>query len=274
MTFSIIVGVDHSDRSDKAIKRAGLLADEHGGDLTLECVLDVQASNKLRDMLERAAAEETADRAGALLKNASKRRINVTIGRPHQALDKIATERMADLIVLGAHRRDDALPAASGATARRLVNVTTTPVLIADSDPAGPYKNVLVGYDDSVAARQALKMARALAPKAALTTVTASLIPFSSRKNEAGLVRQFEQDTSRMVQEALSRETGGNQSSVNTIVRVGDALGVILDVVDEKKPDLLVLGTSMPELFRQIFGGGIVDMLVTDPPCDLLVVKA
>jgi hypothetical protein len=38
-------------------------------------------------------------------------------------------------------------------------------------------------------------------------------------------------------------------------------------------PKLLVLETSMPALYRQVFAGGPVDVIAADPPCDLLVIK-
>jgi len=61
---------------------------------------------------------------------------------------------------------------------------------------------------------------------------------------------------------------------VEIVTRVGESFGTIPKVHREVQPDLLVLGASMPALYRQMFGGGIVDMIAADPPCDLLVVKS
>jgi len=267
----IVVGIDHSDRSDKALRRANQIALFHDAKLAVQYALDVGAAERLRGLIERVALEEAVERTAAVLgSDAASYAVDATAGRPFEVLRDKAKARDADLIVLGVHRRDTELLRLSGSTARRLINVAPAPVLVVSNEPADGYKDVLVGFDDSEAAREALRCVGVLAPNAKITIVTACMIPFSARRAEAELIRQFESETRGMIEEAL-RDHGPR--NVDLIVRAGEALGVILDVQRERKPDLLVLGTSMPALYRQVFGGGIVDEIAADPPCDLLVVK-
>jgi nucleotide-binding universal stress UspA family protein len=269
----IVVGVDHSDRSDKAVRRANRIALYHDAHLIIEYALDVGSAQRLRGLLERVAVEETEERVVALLgEEAASFEVKADAGRPFEAVRDRCKVSDADLIVIGAHRLDSTPTGLSGATARRLINVAPAPVLVVVDEPKGPYENVLVGYDDSHAAREALKAALVIAPGAKLTIVTACLVPFSARHVENELVSQFVDDTRRMVTEAL-REQSISQDNLEIVVRAGEALGVILDVQRERQPDLLALGTSMPQLYRQIFGGGIVDLIAANPPCDLLVAK-
>lgn len=269
---TILVGVDHSERSDKAIRRANTLALLHDAHLLLGFALDVAPNSRLGPLLERVAVEESQERAAALLgESAEKLDVRTGAGRPFEVMRDLAVSANADLIVLGAHRTSPASPGLSGSTARRLINVTPAPVLVVKDEPAGGYANVLIGYDDSNAAREALRFAHALAPNAKRTIVTACMIPFSRRHESKTLTEQFEAETRRMVEETLRQR--GDAADGDVIVRVGEAFGVIMDAVRDLKPDLLVLGTSMPALYRQVFGGGIVDLIAADPPCDLLVVK-
>lgn len=273
---NIIVGVDHSDRGDMALQRANEIALFHDAHMIVEYSLDVGTASRLRGLLERVALEETQERSAALLGGeAASLEVRVDAGRPYEVMRDVSVERDADLIVLGAHRTGDGPPGLSGSTARRLINVAPAPVLITVSEPTGGYENVLVGYDDSAAAREALRFALALAPNARFTIVNACLIPFSARRAEPALTRQFEDDARRMVSEALQHDPQAAASAdrIKVVVRAGDALGVILETQRERQPDLLVLGTSMPALYRQVFGGGIADLIAADPPCDLLVVK-
>lgn len=270
---TIVVGVDHSDRSDKAMRRANEIALFQDAGLIIEYALDVGSSQRLRGLLERVAAEETEERAQSLLgEQAARFEVKTAAGRPHEVLRDVSRQCGANLIVLGVHRRDNSPSLFAGSTARRLINDAPAPVLVVTAEPTGAYKRVLVGYDDSPASREALRFARALAPGAQFTIVCACMIPFSSRHDEEFLVTQFEADAHRMVLEALGRD--GDADKIEIVARAGEAFGAIMDVQREIQPDLLVLGTSMPAMYRQVFGGGIVDLIAADPPCDLLVVKA
>jgi len=270
----IVVGVDHSERSDKAMRKANEIALFHEASMVIEYALDVGASEKLRGLLERVAVEEAEERAKTLFKDQFARfEVKASAGRPFEVLRDISKDCGADLIVLGVHRRDKAPSFFAGSTARRLINDAPAPVLVVSAEPTGAYRRVLVGYDDSPAARGALRFARALAPTAKFTIVTACMIPFSSRHDEAFLVKQFEADARRMVVEALGRDAELDADKMEIVTRVGEAFGTIMDLQKETQPDLLVLGTSMPAMYRQVFGGGIVDLIAADPPCDLLVVK-
>jgi len=267
----ILVGIDHSPRSDKALRKANELALFHDAKLTLNYAVDVGGAERLRGLLERVAVEETQERAAALLGDmAAPIEARATGGRPFEALRDVAKEINAGLIVLGVHRTESAMFGGGASTARRLISVAPAPVLVVTDEPAGIYKNVVVAFDGSPAARAALRFARELAPTAHFTVVTSCMIPFSARNQEASLVAQFEDDARRKVEEALGEELAG----MSQVVRVGEAYGVICEVLTEKRPDLLVLGTSMSEAYRFVFGGGIVDLMAADPRCDLLVVKS
>lgn len=267
MLSKILVGIDHSPRSDKALRRANELALFHDSKLVLDYVIDVGTAQRLRGLIERVAIEEADARAKEVLGDtAAPIEVRASGGRPYEALRDAATELGAGLIVLGVHRREGSF---GGSTARRLINVAPTPVLVVTDDVAGMYENVLVGFDRSPASYRALRYARELAPTARITVLTACMIPFSARKQEATLVKQFEDETRVRVKEALGEEL----ANVELVVRAGEAFGVIRQAVDERKPDLLALGTSMSEAYRFVFGGGIVDLVAADPPCDLLVTK-
>jgi nucleotide-binding universal stress UspA family protein len=273
---TIIVGVDHSDSSDKALQRANQIALYHNAHLVIEYALDVRADSKLRGLLERVAREETEERLASLFgAKAASVETDVRVGRPFEVLRDVALERDADMIVLGVHRQAEGAAALSGSTARRLINVTPAPVLVAANETVDPYRETLVGFDDSPAAREALRFALNLAPAAEFNVISACMIPFAARRAEVELTRQMEGDTRRMIAEALRNHplAVANADRIKTTVRAGEAFGVIMAALRAANPDLLVLGTSMPALYRQVFGGGIVDLIVADPPCDTLVVK-
>lgn len=267
----ILVGVDHSERSDKAVKRANALALLHDAKLTLGYALDISPQSGMRELLQKVAVDETRARVGTLIDEAGEAiEVLTGVGRAHEVMRTLAQNGRSDLVVLGIHRPEPALAGLVGHTARRLIDAAPAPVLVVKDEPVHGYERVLVGYDDSEASRQALRFVHALAPQAKITVVTACMIPFSSRHESAALTEQFEADARRMANEALAAQ---GVAVADVIARAGEAFSVLLNTVDELKPDLLVLGTSMPAYYRRVFGGGIVDLIASDPPCDLLVVK-
>ena len=268
----ILVGFDHSDRSDRALGRAREIVREHGGQVVVAAAVDVSPHSSMRALLEKVVPEETRERAARILGlPEASIEVHARAGRAHEIIRDIARDLKVGLIVLGVHRTDDGPFNLVGSTARRLINAAPAPVLIVKNDPNGPYRNVLVGYDDSAAARAAIQFANELTPQGRRTIVAAFRVPFFDRVQSEGLTAQAEAQTREMLGEAFGKHGVRTDDS---IVRPGDAYTVIMEAVRERNPDLLVLGTSMPALYRQVFGGGIVDLVATHPPCDLLVVKA
>ncbi len=135
---NILVATDFSKRSDAALARGAALARALDAQLTVAHIVD-------DDQSERLASAAEAE-AGALfdILSASLQRdhdldvsIVVTRGDPHAEILSVAKRAKAELIVVGAHRRNLVRNTFVGTTAERSIRASKIPVLVAAQQTSG-----------------------------------------------------------------------------------------------------------------------------------------
>ncbi|WP_420230985.1 universal stress protein [Pseudomonas sp. ABY48] len=154
----IIVATDLSERSDRALRRATLLARDMGAKMTL--ITAVEGDRPQRLVVEEKRGTE------ALLRDMSATICNVDhiscetrviIAEPSQAIVQFSAEMAPDLLVIGPHRRQLFRDIFIGTTAERTIRNAPCPVLMVNAVPAAPYKNVLLTTDLSDGSRDAIE---------------------------------------------------------------------------------------------------------------------
>lgn len=159
----LLVGVDFSTRSDRALRRAVFLARESNYELLLVGVIGKDASPETDGTRKSDAATILRRMARALSDDDGIRcRMEVRTGRPAEQLAKAAKDANADLMVIGPHRRGLIRDAFGSVTAERIVQHSQTPVIAANAPPSGPYRRVLLPIDFGDASRQAADTLRKL----------------------------------------------------------------------------------------------------------------
>ncbi|HEY7530939.1 MAG TPA: universal stress protein [Gemmatimonadota bacterium] len=165
---SILVATDFSDAAGKAVRRASLIARDHGARLVALNVLEIPPEG-LKGMgadpgeVATWFAEQLAREAGAAADRVGvEAEMATAFGKAFVEIVRKSRETGADLIVLGSHGesgwREDLL----GATADRVVRKGDRPVLVVKRAATRPYARVLVGVDFSEHSRRALEAAAAL----------------------------------------------------------------------------------------------------------------
>ena len=167
---SILVATDFSIDGNNAVRRAALLAHEHGARLKLVHVLDRAGCKPLRDWfspsididLKAPQARESLRRfaveiAGRYDVPVS---VEVMVGEPLETLAQ-ASEH-AELLVLGrrGHRRFQALVV--GRTSDRMLRTCRCPVLVVKAPVEGPYRCVLVPVDFTASSDAVVQVAARL----------------------------------------------------------------------------------------------------------------
>src|SRR5690606_1663788 len=102
----ILIATDFSSRSGRALRRGGLLAQQHGGALSIVHVVDDDQPAMLIDLETREAERLLAELVRNMpeLQGLDCRPIVVS-GDSFDAILRTAENESADLIVLGAHRK-------------------------------------------------------------------------------------------------------------------------------------------------------------------------
>ena len=278
----ILVATDLSERSDRAMDRAALLARRFGAKLTIVTVVD-------GGLPERVIEEQTRSAEGILLEHfdaladgaAIERDLVVKVGRDWLEILGLAEATASGVIILGLHRDRGLADMFRGTTVERVVRQGNRPVLVVKNRASKPYRSVVVGVDFSVHSRKALETAIAVAPGAEVVLVHAFDVPFrgfvsgtsARREIQDQHERQFRAEVEQEMRSLLAGGTG-DRVRLKEILRQGDPHEVLAQAVKEADADLLVLGTHGRTGVAHAVLGSVAESFLTDPPCDVLAVPA
>lgn len=163
MTQRIVVATDFSTRSDRALRRATLLARSTSAQLILVHVIDDDQPARLVEASQREATivltelASTVHDVDGLACDAK-----VILGEPFEGLSNSAEESNADLMVMGAYRRQVLREMFMGTTVERTIRRSRRPVLMANAVPSRHYKRILIATDFSESSAHAVRAAREL----------------------------------------------------------------------------------------------------------------
>jgi nucleotide-binding universal stress UspA family protein len=278
----ILCATDLLPRSDAAIERAGLLADQLEAQLTLlHVVVPGGSPVALEETLQWAAAEL---RARSLPPRWRERRVpDVTVRAGPAApgiLDTAASLR-AGLLVLGPHRKRPLYDALEGTIAEKALSARNCAVLVAQKFPTAPYRHVLLALDSSDPSAAAIRAAESLvlAPEVQATVVHAHKAPYEGLLYSADVgvdavaryAANWNREAHREVRELLHLESD-HAGRYHIHVEQRPAAPAILQAVERFTPDLLVMGTRGASRLRRTLVGSVATQVLRESDCDVLIV--
>jgi nucleotide-binding universal stress UspA family protein len=280
--MTIVVASDLTFRSDRAIARGDMVARERGEPLHIVHVVDEKQRSALVDHAVSWSRETLAHECAIHAPNAM---THVIVGDPKHRILREVEALGGTLLVLGMHdEKKDGAFTFGQTTAGRMVLQARCPVLLAVNEPAGPYTRAVVGIDFSVHSRIAVEETNRLFPRTPMTLAHAYVVPFRDRlAGEEYLAdvaaeerRQFDAflaDEMGWVLERAKR-AGAPAGHVETLMQEGRANDVMRDIVKKRNADLVVIGTHGGNMIERLLWGSVANALLTEPPCDVLVVDA
>lgn len=212
---SILVATDFSTLANNAVRRAALLAREHGARLRILHVIDhhgvYRAGNGFSPLFDPTLKTAQARAELSRLADKLRTRFDVTpelvvkIGDPFDVL--VSESTRASLVVLGRRAGGSIKDMVLGTRADRLLDACARPVLVVKQAVDGPYRRILTGLDFTSASDAAALIAAALAPTADLhfthifhskqedalrrTDVPAAIVQSLREREEAGVVARM-----------------------------------------------------------------------------------
>lgn len=154
----ILVATDFSARSDRALRRASLLAKQRGGEVVLVHVVDDDQPERLARAEREASLGLLGDLARTLREaDGVDARADVVLGDPFDAIVRAIETHGADVAAIGAHRRRLLRDVFLGTTAERVVRESRRPVLVVNALPTAAYRSVLVAVDLGGASQRLLE---------------------------------------------------------------------------------------------------------------------
>jgi nucleotide-binding universal stress UspA family protein len=279
---TLAVATDFSTRSDRALRRATLLAKRHGADLMLVHVIDDDQPVRIVDALHREARalldelEKTVSEMDGI-----ECRSEIRLGEPFHQIDAAAVEIEARLLILGPHRRQVLRDQFRGTTVERTIRRSRVPVLVTNAVPAGDYGRVLLTA--TLEPGSAEPMARALDLKMLAGSELLLLHVYDSLGSDM-LGRSLAPGQERLAQEhevqskfasdirAFAAESGLGAARAIARPTHGRTEADILRISREEAADLIVVSPAEKGIVESILLGSVAEGVLRDAEQDVLVI--
>jgi universal stress protein E len=280
--MQILAATDFSTRSQRAVRRAGLLAQEHGAEVVLVHVVDDDQPQELVALEMREAERILSEQIKAVpeLQQVTCRPV-VGGGDPFDGILRTARSTEPDLIVMGAHRKQLLLDIFVGTTIERVIRRSSWPVLMVNNEGQEPYRTALAAIDMSEPSANALRTGRALkiAGDAHLAFVHAFHPLAKGQMFVAGLAKEaideyVAEEQIRATNEVIEflRANGVDGFACSLIVEEGSPFDVIKSAVGRFRPDLLVVGTHGRTSLAKAVLGSVSEEVLRSLDIDILAV--
>ena len=257
---SILVATDLSAGSERALRRAVVLAAQTSSRVTCLHVIDDKLTGAAADSRRREAeATIKAQIAGAQ----DLVTVRITPGNRYDAILAAAQDESADLVVIGRHRSVTELDLFRGSTAERVLKSGNRPVLMVKQAVAAPYQRIMVAIDFSPSARAAVEFAlnTFTVPKAELALVHA----YPPRAGAAAAVEAQFPEFLAGLEEALP--------SITKVTEEGPPVRTLLKAIERLTPDLVVVGTHGRTGTEPLQIGTVAEQILSQSAIDVLAVR-
>lgn len=283
----IVAATDLSMYAHRAALRAGRLAREHDASLQLLHVVNTASVSALKTLLQTAPPigaamlAEATQAVQSLAEDVAKAggptaECRIEEGDVTDTL--LAAAADADLVVLGPRGLNPAKDFLLGSSAERIARRVRSPLLIAKQEVAISYECVLVPVDFSDSSLQALRYARALAPRATLHVFHAYDSPYDGRLQSAGVTEEALKSyrhTLQLEAEAAMREFLARAPEVKDVrsrVELGDPRVILCARAEELQSNLIVMGKQGRSWFSEFLLGSVSRRTIEHAACDVAIV--
>ncbi|RXH00316.1 universal stress protein [Bradyrhizobium vignae] len=277
----IVAATDFSTRSHRALRQAGLLARARRAELHLVHVVDEDQPDDLVRMEEREAQRVLVEQIWSMpeLHDARCHPIVIT-GHPFDGILRASAAVGADLIVMGAHRKQFLRDIFTGTTIERVVRGGKYPVLMVNNEAQRHYERVLVPVDMSETSADAIRFGLSAGFLEDGSTLLHAFSPVAKRRllssgASSDVISGYVDSERHGAMEEMSSFLVANEFDAqrwSLRVDEGVPMQVIARAVAEKRPDMLVMGThSRSGLLRALIGS-VTEEVLRSLNVDVLVV--
>jgi len=279
--MKILAATDFSTRSYRALRQAGLLA-RPGTELHVLHVVDDDRPADLINIEQREAHRILGEQIASIpeLQNVDARP-RVIEGDPFDGILRASDEIKADLIVMGAHRKQFLRDIFVGTTIERVIRKGNVPVLMVNNEAQLSYNRIVAPIDMSNASANALRIgiATGLIDERGATLLHAFWAPAKSKLRLAGsdqtsIDSYVADERQRAADEvaAFLAANGLDGTKWSVQLQEGEAIEVIAEMVAKTRPDLLVMGTHGRSGVLKTLIGSVTERALRTLNVDILAV--
>lgn len=278
----IMLATDFSERSDRAFRRATLLARQFDASLTIVHAVDDDRPRRIVDAA-RDEAEKLLRQIAATLREVDRIACETRVipAAAFMGIAQAVRDAKPDLLVIGSHRRQVLRDVFIGTTAERTIRTVDCPVLMVNATPAGNYRHILQTTDLSDCSRSALQRLPALGIGARTRNSMLHVFDAPALRLAFSHSMPKDQQESYLAEErkGASRDLSGFLESAklgncDPIVRYDkqEAPQEILNVAREEEADLIVLSTHGRSGLGKFLIGSVTEQVLRTSPVDVLAI--
>jgi nucleotide-binding universal stress UspA family protein len=288
---TLLAATDFSAPARHAMERAALLAKAHPD--TLLILAHVVSSSAL-DSLRRLIGQDATALEARLLEHAE-RTLNeqaehlaaghpcaidavLTQGSAQTALVRLAEERHADLLVMGARGMHFVRERLLGSTTERALRTSRRPLLAVKQRPHSPYRRILAPVDFSDHAAVAINAAHAWLPDADFVLLHAFEVEMESTFRLAGMddsqIHQYRIQARSAAQAEMEAFIGKLRVPASQLSRQfvhGAATLRILEQEQTTDADLIVMGKHGRSVMEELLLGSVTKHVLAHSSSDVFI---
>lgn len=279
---TIMVATDFSERSDRALRRATLLARQFNAQLSIIHVVDDDQPLRIVDS-ERDAAEDLLRELRTTVRTVDgvPCETRVVLADPFAGIARAVKTEAPDLLVIGPHRRQALRDVFVGTTAERTIRSVSSPVLMVNAPPVGQYGHVLLASDVTETAQH---VASAFARLGIATgTKTTLLHVYDAPAMHLAMSHTIQSDDRQAYLDDLRRDASRALGAFAVAVgwhpvgrEVRQSHGTpatgILATAKELAADLIVVGTHGRKGLSKFFLGSVAEGVLRASDRDVLAI--
>lgn len=278
----ILAATDFSSRSERALRRAGLLAKQFSAKLALLHVVDddqpahqIEIAKNSSEILLKEQAQTLPELQGIDCQ------ILIIAADPFDGILRAADNTSADLVVMGTHRKQLLRDIFVGTTIERVIRMGSRPVLMVNREAKEPYRRAIAAVDISEASAHALKTSHELGlldsvdltiVHAYVATARTTMYLGGAKQSEIDKYVLDEGDKARAELQALLQVTGLDGKSRSYRVGEGDPYEVISSAAQETMSDLAIIGTHGRTGIAKVLLGSVAERVLYKLDTDILAV--
>lgn len=278
----IMFATDFSERSDRALRRAVILARAHDAVLEIVHVVDDDRPRRIVDHEVNDARKLLGELARSLKDlDGVSCSTQILQDDPFAGIVNAVAKATPDLLVIGSHRRQILRDAFVGTTAERTIRATSCPVLMVNGPPVGPWRHLLQTTDLSEISENALKrfIGLGLGAGARSSVLTVFDVPALRLAMSGSMGKEGQEDylndlrtDARQSLAAFTARLGIGQAE--KIVRPDETTvaNEILKAAEELKADLIVVATEGKGAVAHMVLGSVAQQVLKDARCDVLAI--
>jgi len=285
MYEDILLPFDGSDGAAEALHHAAEIA--HWADATIHVLFVADTTQESLTVVETEVVdalvregEDVVEEAEETLRTlGADHESDVVQGNPAPTIVEYAERYDHDLIVMPTHGREGVSRYLVGSVTEKVVRLASVPVLTArmrpDEQLTFPYEHILIPTDGGAGSTRGAEHGLSLAASLGATVHVLSVVDDSSlgldvRSTVSGQER--EQAATDAVEDVVSEAASHGVTDTNRHIEHGDPFKVILDTIDSKNIDAVVMGTTGRRGTDRILLGSVAEKTVRSAPVPVITV--